>query len=524
MAGKYADNVVMSVAFTPAVYPSVRRARRNVATTAVLLIALCFAGRLVFLTRSGSPDMEMFVFMGKLVANGGRVGIDLIDNKFPTVGLLMSVPYQLFGAHWAGYGLLSLACGLATIASLARTARQCWGDVAYWPTALAAALWVNFHFAVFTSFQLEHVQVMFSALAAGAALQLFRGRDWRDAFTLGLCSGMAALCKPSGLAVLGAAMTVLLLRHEDTWRSRFKLLIAATAGVALPAVMVIVYLIGSGSMQAMPALFAQIRSYASHSAWQADEVLVKSSHVLLVFGLPVFFRLWLERRGRIRRTWLTIDVAFCLLWLFVEFIGALLQGRMYAYHFLPMAAPAALLFGMIARRPRPAVLAMSVAPVLALSLAGAGRFLLFGGEVNTKDKTIAYLQRHAVPGATVWTDDYARLAVETDFRPGSRLPMLFLMANDDAAPLKFGRVLLDDFLARRPQFVLMRTDRAATANFFEHEMPEVKTSPTRAANFRAALAEIYLYLDAHYEPTETINDQSVWRRREVPSVEFTEAR
>ena len=44
---------------------------------------------------------------------------------------------------------------------------------------------------------------------------------------------------------------------------------------------------------------------------------------------------------------------FAVCWLSIESAGIIAQRRMYAYHFVTLVPPAALLFGMMRRRKRP---------------------------------------------------------------------------------------------------------------------------------------------------------------------------
>ena len=68
----------------------------------------------------------MFIYMGKTVAHGGRVGIDIIDNKFPTVGLMISVPWKIFGSYWPGYVALQTTLMVLGALLLGRAVGRAW--------------------------------------------------------------------------------------------------------------------------------------------------------------------------------------------------------------------------------------------------------------------------------------------------------------------------------------------------------------------------------------------------------------
>jgi hypothetical protein len=71
-----------------------------------LLLCLCvisaILGRLCYIVRPFDSDGSMFIYMGRLISEGGRFCHDLVDNKFPSVGLVTSVPWRLLGANWTG--------------------------------------------------------------------------------------------------------------------------------------------------------------------------------------------------------------------------------------------------------------------------------------------------------------------------------------------------------------------------------------------------------------------------------------
>ena len=71
----------------------------------------CWGGGAICI-RPFDSDGAMFIYMGRLISEGGRFGHELIDNKFPTVGLITSVPWRWFGPVWRQYVLLETAMSL----------------------------------------------------------------------------------------------------------------------------------------------------------------------------------------------------------------------------------------------------------------------------------------------------------------------------------------------------------------------------------------------------------------------------
>ena len=117
----------------------------------------------------------------------------------------------------------------------------------------------------------------------------------------------------------------------------------------------------------MPGLYRQIAQYAASSIWTNEDWL-KLPIVLLFIGFPFLVRGWIFRRDRIN-AW--IDPRMCLfvmLWLALEAAGVVMQRRMYAYHFMLIAPPAALLFGMLARQMRAVSLTAARADGISLHL------------------------------------------------------------------------------------------------------------------------------------------------------------
>src|SRR4051812_35201024 len=169
-----------------------------------LIVATALAGRLAYLIKPWDHDARMFIYLGKLVDDGGRYCHDLIDNKFPSVGLMTSVAWRAFGTHWWEYVLLQTVLAVVSALLLGRAAARAFGEHARLATTLYALVYLNLNCAVFGGFQLETIQAFFAVLAACAALEALCGGASSDAFVVGLAAGCAMMVKPSGGAVLAA--------------------------------------------------------------------------------------------------------------------------------------------------------------------------------------------------------------------------------------------------------------------------------------------------------------------------------
>src|SRR3954468_5740640 len=88
------------------------------------LVVSALVSRLCYLVRPFDSDGSMFIYMGRLISEGGRFGHDLVDNKFPTVGLITSAAWRIFGANWTAYVLLGAALSLTGSVLLARIAAR----------------------------------------------------------------------------------------------------------------------------------------------------------------------------------------------------------------------------------------------------------------------------------------------------------------------------------------------------------------------------------------------------------------
>ncbi|HEY0008965.1 MAG TPA: hypothetical protein VGB55_09610 [Tepidisphaeraceae bacterium] len=500
------------------VHPAPASASWSTVAPALLLVALAACGRAAYLSQTVGSDTAMFVYMGKLVDSGGRLGVDLVDNKLPSVGLLMSVPYRLFEANWSAYTLLGLAMTLIATFMLARAAGRCIGPAATWPVAVGAAVWLNFPLAVFGLLQLETIQVFFVALAACAIMEFLCGRDWRDALLAGLCAGVAVWAKPTAAAVLPAAVAAIAFGVNWSWRQRALGVLWISLGAVVPIALCALLLVKTGMADALPETLHQLRDYAANSTADWGD-LAKPVVVIIALAFPILILGWVFRRAGPDGGASRAIILFVIAWLLMELIGVVAQRRMYGYHFLVLGPPAALLAGLVARRPRAVPLLAAYGPIIVLSLLWAGGMLFLPDRHLRMTAVINRLEKYASPGDRVWIDDYPRLMTETHFVPGSRVPLTFLFANSDAAPAHFGGQILRDFEQSRPQWIVLPHDVEEFTKRYGQEMAELAAYPQRAMAFAHAWRRIDDYARANYTVVETVQGLDVMVRRPDPAGE-----
>ncbi len=530
------------------------RARTRSAPLIVLLV-LATLPRLGFLAHPFESDGGLYIYMGKVLAAGDQqLYRDFYETKLPGVPLLTAGLYRLFGDHWWPYVLLQITLATASAILLASAARRMFGQLATVPAMAFGVVLLNFAPAVYRGFQLETVQTFLACVAAWFAARALADTDGAntpgseprattripcsarrigDPFLLGLFAAAAAMVKPTAAAVAAAFVIARILqpaqssyargtRSAGSRRATYPIL-AAIAGGTIAPLAVLAWTWRAGLLSEMPALFREISLYGTQTP-RAFEEIFKPLFVVLIAGFP-FMIVWVFRRdaqtsheehgpqaGRLNGA-----LPFAVIWLSLELIGVYVQGRMYAYHFLPVAAPLTLLFAAAcARGRRPIALIAGLAPLAVASLAfnlPEFRQLLTSGPRNLA--TSDYLLAHSTPGDTVVGDGIERLMMETRLRCGSRYAHLFYFANHDAAPLEFGERFLDDLDRDRPTWAVFETDRARHRHRQADDLPMYLNRPARRAGFLAAWDQIDAYVDAHYVEVTRIDGTSIYRRTDA---------
>ncbi len=206
---------------------------------------------------------------------------------------------------------------------------------------------------------------------------------------------------------------------------------------------------------------------------------------------------------------------FCFVtaWLVFDLISVLIQRRLYPYHFLPLACPIALLYGMC--RSRPLRVAIGLLPIALFSLTWEGSSI---SKLNLGFEHLPesdYIAIHTTPNDAVFADQIGRLLIETDRKPGSRLGTFFYMVNDDNSPSQYCQILIGDFESHKTKYLVMPDDwdrpisGLANCDILQH-------TPARRANFIAAWAVLREYVARHYHLETKMDGKLIYRRIAEP--------
>ncbi len=484
---------------------------RRIGTIFVLAFLLaCIIGRLAILRFDNSPDGEMFVLMGKLVAEGKTPGVDVLDVKSPSVGILMSVPWHVLGANWLGWGILSITLAVAASVVLIRASALA-GGVESKPIALVTcAAILSFTPFVHTIFQLEHVLVLTSAIGALGAVRLITESRRRSAFLLGIAAGTGLLLKPTAIGIVIAALVTVYLVPPIPRKRRVRLALLVGSGVMVPLIFFAIYLTLAGEWTVFANSQRAIAAYQSHSTRSFSTMLARAAEVCCIVLFPVLLAALLTRRQSRQTKFRGKLAAFAAIWFAIDLGLALAQGRTYPYYFLPLACPATLLAATLIRGGSPAVLAATFLPMLCLNVMSLAKPLELQRDRPRAD-IAAKLLEISSPNDTVWMNDWPRLAAMSDRRIVSPVPHYRMMVIDDESPKTLGNRLLSDIRNQRPTWLVVpwspQTSLAWTS-------PELEANPIRRERFEAFLASLGSEIDANYSRETESNSWAIFKRNE----------
>src|SRR5439155_25735965 len=122
-----------------------------------------------------------------------------------------------------------------------------------------------------------------------------------------------------------------------------------------------------------------------------------------------------------------------------------------------------------------------------------------------------YVKTHTAVCDTVWADQAPRLLLETGRAPGCRLPHDYFFMNYDDAPLEYAQVMLNDFVARCPKYLIFQDLDGRLRDQLDFDA--YRYYPKRRANFQIAWERIQRYVSANYHCETVIEGYAIYRRR-----------
>jgi hypothetical protein len=378
-------------------------------------------------------DQGLYYYVGREWALHGSIPYrDVLDHKTPGIYVVHALAVHLFGDRIWGYRVFELliVAGLGLIAaSLTRPSPR--------PGVRGASILAAFvlYWGFFDFWNTGQSEVWYSTIGLGAIAAAVRIKDLRRAAVIaGAVAGAALVMKPPSIFFGVTALVIVALRyvkaasdatsgaqadatsdvakaaHRRVMLSR---VVRATvffgAGVAIPALLVIVYFGAHHALGAMADIVGGANSYyVTHEGNQRDPIAIMSctldvfrlynpiSAVAAIASIAAFVH---DRRTKNREGVLRWYIAAAAL--LAGWIAVTMQGKFYLLHWGAMLAPSALVASLLIDRAcdvmekrRPS--AFAGAGVVASVVLMLGLFCFTGISVerwyNVNVSTIAYLR------------------------------------------------------------------------------------------------------------------------------------
>jgi hypothetical protein len=166
------------------------------------------------------------------------------------------------------------------------------------------------------------------------------------------------------------------------------------------------------------------------------------------------------------------------------------------------------------RRDRVASLAGALVPLAFASIIASGEIMAFYIHSPMRSPVSDYLMARTTSSDSIWSDSMPRILLETDLKPGARIPLTFLFLNYDTAPLEYSQIMLRDFDERRPKYIVLPMDLTDKIRDESRRAPELFNRPLRRENYQTAWKLIEQYVKNKYQFEKWLDGQMIYRRRE----------
>jgi hypothetical protein len=485
----------------------------------VLMILLAAWARFCFLGAPFKNDPGAFLAMGKCVAEGRQLYVDVWDNKFPGVTLLTTPLWVIFGTTWWPYVTATFLSAVASAFLLTRVP-----GVSRLATFAIAIATMNVTRMLTSGFQLETPITILTASAALCTLRATRAdrRVFAWALLAGLFAGMAATFKPTGGAVAGACVCLCAyLAWRGEMRRAIQIALGGAAGLLVMLGVNLGWFTMLGVWPYLPEMMRELKAYADGTPWSQVFSVTALGHLMCIVGPAIWLgAIALVKRSRVDA--LPSDLArtsavFAGCWLVIELIGLVMQKRGYAYHMLPIAVPATILCGLLVARFR---IDWKLVAVPIVILAAWSVFTSIEKWNRTLDpeyrwsRAIDYVVQTTGPDDTIFGDPMGEMVVMADRKPGARLVQLIHFGNDHDAGRRFGDMVINDLEARQCTIVLLQHPAVLEKRKQAWEEQDILSrDPSRRVPFRAAWDRFVGYVQEHYTLERSDLDYQVWRRK-----------
>jgi hypothetical protein len=315
-----------------------------------------FAGILIVgVARLPAPftgDQALNMLMGRVVADGGALYLDLWDLKHPGIFFFNAAGGALFGFTEIGIHLFELLWMLALAVAVRLTAGMFLRSRV--AAAMAPALTVGLYYAVATEVHLTQTEglvglpLLSSLVFAAAAVRRGSSRPVALSFASGFSAGLVALFKAPYvvLPMIFWALALMDLRRAqgmDIRRAMRRLAPPAVGGLLIPVTVTAAYLAQKGALGVAWWTFVVFPRQAAAET-QLDLQLLREGTVWFArtFSVPLALAA-VGVADRLRRGWDFLTLAL-VAWIVV---GALLIWAQvigwWSYHYLLLLVPIGLL-------------------------------------------------------------------------------------------------------------------------------------------------------------------------------------
>jgi 4-amino-4-deoxy-L-arabinose transferase-like glycosyltransferase len=519
---------------------------------ALLLLAAGFLLLAPMLTYPFGSDQGSFADVADVIARGGVPYRDVWEIKPPGIYYLFWAIFAVLGRSIFSIRLVDLLWTLAAASLLVAVARRI--------ISLSAATAGAFFFLAFYAlgFDFWHTAQCdgFASLPAALAMLLLLIAESRRsklvAASSGLLIGLAAILKFTLGPLLIIPLAAALLSRGEALRVRLARAASYLAGCLIALLVTALLLAHAGALRQMlyivftwnsqygkiqpPAPTPIVIAYqVGRFHFWGDYLILKLTGLLATLGLAD-----LIARRRATPHWWIVPA-----WWMIAIIGVCAQGKYFAYHWLPVLPPLALLAGagiaVIARLASNRLAAkQSVALVAAISLflvccfavAYAKRFRSAIGYALGRVPAQEYLSQFSsqpVPGLSgTYFSFTADLAVadylQAHTRPNDRVfvwglePLIYFLANRHPAtrfihdqplltpwsPPEWRQEAIRELERSRPRFILIVHHDA---------QPWITLWPGDSASALSTYPELTDLLRQRYRPATRIEDFDLWERR-----------